>query len=277
MPCPRAARRASILNGWSNTTATTTLTPVSRQCSSSSWTARPRSSAIMMWTASISTTTSIPARYGADFNSIDDWRRDNVNTLIASLDETLHTLDPELSFGVSPAGIWANKSENSRGSDTHGQSSYSELYCDSLEWIRRGTVDYICPQLYWAIGYKAADFETLVRWWQKAVSTSDVALYIGLGAYRSAEAQEGDVWYGTAELERQLALLDDSIDIQGEVYFSYASLERVAGCPAMLTAHYKAKDAGHPAPPSTNEPDGCTQQQVTLLNMLSTLIASLFA
>ena len=51
------------------------------------------------------------ARYGADFNSIDDWRRDNVNTLIASLDETLHTLDPELSFGVSPAGIWANKSE----------------------------------------------------------------------------------------------------------------------------------------------------------------------
>ena len=98
------------------------------------------------------------ARYGADFNSIDDWRRDNVNTLIASLDETLHTLDPELSFGVSPAGIWANKSENSRGSDTHGQSSYSELYCDSLEWIRRGTVDYICPQLYWAIDYKAADF-----------------------------------------------------------------------------------------------------------------------
>ena len=217
------------------------------------------------------------ARYGADFSSIDNWRRDNVNTLIASLDETLHTLDPELSFGVSPAGIWANKSENPRGSNTHGQSSYSELYCDSLEWIRRGTVDYICPQLYWAIGYKAADFETLVHWWQKAVSTSDVALYIGLGAYRSAEAQQGDIWYGTAELERQLALLDDSIDIQGEVYFSYASLERVAGCPAMLTAHYKAKDAKHPTPPSTNEPDGWTQQQVTLLNMLWTLIASLLA
>ena len=45
----------------------------------------------------------------------------------------------------------------------------------------------------------------------------------------------------------------------------------------MLTAHYKAKDAEHPTPPGTNEPDGRTQQQVTLLNMLSTLIASLFA
>lgn len=44
-----------------------------------------------------------------------------------------------------------------------------------------------------------------------------------------AEAQQGDIWYGTAELERQLAMLDDSIDIQGEVYFSYSSLEAVAG------------------------------------------------
>ena len=87
------------------------------------------------------------ARYGEKFDDIDDWRRDNVNTLIDSLDETLHAINPDLSFGVSPAGIWANKSESSRGSDTHGQSSYSELYCDSLEWIRRGTVDYICPLL----------------------------------------------------------------------------------------------------------------------------------
>ena len=93
-----------------------------------------------------------------------------------TLDETLHTLDPELSFGVSPAGIWANKSENPRGSNTHGQSSYSELYCDSLEWIRRGTVDYICPQLYWAIGYKAADFETLVHWSSSVVCRRSVRL-----------------------------------------------------------------------------------------------------
>ena len=48
-----------------------------------------------------------------------------------------------------------------------------------------------------------------VKWWQKAVSTSDVALYIGIGAYRSAEAQPGDTWYGTDEIERQLTLLDD--------------------------------------------------------------------
>ena len=200
------------------------------------------------------------------------------STLIAALDETLHTLDKNLSFGVSPAGIWENKSASSKGSDTQGQSSYSELYCDSLQWINAGTVDYICPQLYWSIGFEPADFQTLVQWWQKAVSTSDVALYIGIGAYRSAEAQPGDTWYGTDEIERQLALLDDSIDIQGEVFFSYASLESIDGCPAFLTAHY-AKDKPVTKPDADNSgtiTQEEAQRQATLLDMLSRFIVSLF-
>ena len=216
------------------------------------------------------------ARYGSDFDDIGDWRRDNVNTLIASLDETLHALNKNLSFGVSPAGIWDNKQDNPKGSDTRGLSSYSELYCDSLHWINAGTVDYICPQLYWQIGYEIADFQTLVKWWQKAVSTSDVALYIGIGAYRSAEAQPGDIWYGTDEIERQLDLLDNSIDIQGEVFFSYASLESIAGCPDFLAAHY-AEDKPDTAPDTETEltPEDA-QRQATLLDMLSRFIISLF-
>lgn len=219
------------------------------------------------------------ARYGSDFSKIGDWRRDNVNTLIASLDETLHALNENLSFGVSPAGIWENRSANSRGSDTQGQSSYSELYCDSLHWINAGTVDYICPQLYWPIGYEIADFQTLVKWWQKAVSTSDVALYIGLAAYRSAEAQPSDTWYGTDELERQLELLDNSVDIQGEVFFSYSSLEAIDGCPEFLTAHY-ADNTKPVTKPDTDTGKSLTQtevqRQATLLDLLSRFIVSLF-
>ena len=182
-------------------------------------------------------------RYGQDFSRIGDWRR-----------------------------------ANSKGSNTQGQSSYSELYCDSLQWINAGTVDYICPQLYWSIGFEPADFQTLVKWWQKAVSTSDVALYIGIGAYRSAEAQPGDTWYGTDEIERQLTLLDDSIDIQGEVFFSYASLESIDGCPAFLTAHY-AEDKPVTKPDADNSgtiTQEEAQRQATLLDMLSRFIVSLF-
>lgn len=212
------------------------------------------------------------ARYGDDFDDIGDWRRDNVNTLIASLDETVHAINPELSFGVSPAGIWDNKADNPKGSDTNGRSSYREIYCDSVEWVKRGTVDYICPQLYWSIGYEIADFEVLVDWWQDIVSTSDVALYIGIGAYRAAEAEPGDVWYGTAELERQLDMLDNSIDIQGEVFFSYASLMEAQGCSDFLTAHYAEKDDGI-LPDDITEDTG---KQSTLLDYVSRFIISLF-
>ena len=212
------------------------------------------------------------ARYGEDFDDIGDWRRDNVNTLIASLDETVHAINPELSFGVSPAGIWDNKADNPKGSDTNGRSSYREIYCDSVEWVKRGTVDYICPQLYWSIGYEIADFEVLVDWWQDIVSTSDVALYIGIGAYRAAEAEPGDVWYGTAELERQLDMLDNSIDIQGEVFFSYASLMEAQGCSDFLTAHYAEKDDGIPPDDITED----TGKQATLLDYVSRFIISLF-
>lgn len=210
------------------------------------------------------------ARYGTDFDDIGDWRRDNVNTLIATLDKTLHEIDPTLSFGVSPSGIWDNKTDNPKGSDTNGRSSYREIYCDSVQWIQKGTVNYICPQLYWEIGYEIADFEVLLDWWQEVISTSDVALYIGIGAYRAAEAQPGDVWYGTAELERQLALLDSSIDIQGEVYFSYSSLENIDGCADMLSQHYAQDENGSDITPDTSV------QQSSLLDLVSRFIASLF-
>lgn len=210
-------------------------------------------------------------RYGADFDDIDDWRRDNVNDLIATLDETLHAINPKLAFGVSPAGIWDNKSDNPKGSETNGRSSYREIYCDSVEWIKRGTVDYICPQLYWSIGYEIADFEVLVDWWQDVVSTSDVALYIGIGAYRAAEAEPGDIWYGTAELERQLEMLDNSIDIQGEVFFSYSSLMDVQGCSDFLAAHYEVQDS-EPSAPITED----TGKQASLLDYVTRFIVSLF-
>ncbi len=208
-------------------------------------------------------------RYGENFDDIGDWRRDNVNQLIAALDETLHEIDPTLSFGVSPAGIWDNRRDNPKGSDTQGRSSYREVYCDSVEWIKAGTVDYICPQLYWSIGYEVADFEVLVNWWQQVVATSDVALYIGIGAYRAAEAAPGDTWYGTDELQRQLDLLDRSIDIQGEVFFSYSSLQTIDGCADMLRTHYNG----------TEQPDNNTDnnmQQNTLLDLMGRFIASLF-
>lgn len=218
------------------------------------------------------------ARYGGDFDNRADWRRDNVNTLIASLDRTLHEKAPHISFGVSPAGIWDNKDSNPRGSNTRGRSSYSEIYCDSLHWIETGTVDYICPQLYWAIGYSVADFAHLSDWWEKAVANTDVALYIGMGAYRMDEAEPGDTWYGSSELARQLKLLHNERHVQGEIYFSYASLMACPDAQELLAQTYTNASLRPYHPPAPVTPSEEKKKVATdeLMTTFFTFITSLF-
>ncbi len=95
-----------------------------------------------------------------------DWRRSNVNAFIHALSDSIHTAKPWVKFGVSPFGIYRNASPSyPTGSQTHGLSSYDDLYADVLMWLKRGWVDYNIPQVYWEVGNKAADYETLLRWW----------------------------------------------------------------------------------------------------------------
>ena len=97
-------------------------------------------------------------------NKRDDWRRNNVNTLIERLSQTIHQTKPHVRFGISPFGIYRNKKNtpDGSGSDTNGLENYSALYADVDKWAREGWIDYIIPQIYWEIGHKAADYKTLI-------------------------------------------------------------------------------------------------------------------
>lgn len=215
------------------------------------------------------------ARYGAGWSDLGDWRRDNVNQLVAALDSSLHSADPSISFGISPAGIWDNAPGNPRGSATKGRSSYSQIYCDSLYWIESGIVDYICPQVYWNIGFEAADFSILLDWWADAVSGTDVKLYIGMAAYRSAEAADASsVWYGSSEIERQLSLIDSTGKANGSVQFRYGS---IAGSAALSTA-IQNRFAGVPSPIVPQQPAAPqtgTSEAGSLLDIFSLFLYSI--
>ncbi|HHJ4618409.1 TPA: glycoside hydrolase family 10 protein, partial [Citrobacter freundii] len=65
-------------------------------------------------------------RYGQGFASKADWRRDNTQRLIAQVSRTIKKLKPEVEFGVSPAGVWRNRSHDPAGSDTRGAAAYDE-------------------------------------------------------------------------------------------------------------------------------------------------------
>ncbi|MCL1996698.1 MAG: family 10 glycosylhydrolase [Defluviitaleaceae bacterium] len=148
-----------------------------------------------------------------------EWRLNNVNTLIYEVRQTINYINPNVRFGISPTGIWANDNIEPRGSATRGYQHYIELAADSLHWIREGWVDYIIPQIYWHIGFEIADYYTLLRWWENALYGSDVALHIGHAAWREYEGHMG--WRPPGELLRQLQLNYQSDIVRGSVFFRW--------------------------------------------------------
>lgn len=126
------------------------------------------------------------AAYSNGIKDIGDWRRYNVNVFMRQLYETIHDVKPWVKFGVSPFGIYRNKkSAPAIGSNTNGLQNYDDLYADVLMWVNNGWVDYCVPQLYWQIGHKAADYATLIKWWDKYAGKRH--LYIGEDVERTAK------------------------------------------------------------------------------------------
>ena len=106
-----------------------------------------------------------------------DWRRHNVNLFIKQFYETVHQAKPWVKVGISPFGIYRNKRSAAIGSETSGLQNYDDLYADVLLWVNNGWLDYCVPQIYWEIGNRAADYDTLIRWWDHYCASRP--LYIG--------------------------------------------------------------------------------------------------
>ena len=165
---------------------------------------------------------------------IRDWRRNNVNMAIRDISETIRKTKPWVQFGISPFGVWRNNTRDSIGSaTTAGLTNYDHLYADVLYWIREGWIDYVCPQLYWHIGNRAADYYTLAHWWGKRVaeanayhankyqlSTVNSQLYIGLAPYRLGAAKEAAAWRTGNEIDRQMKINRTIPEISGECFYS---------------------------------------------------------
>jgi len=161
--------------------------------------------------------------YGDGFDDINDWRRNNVDTLIHMLSDSIHKHKPRIKFGISPFGVWANKFQNREGSDTHGLPSYYELFADSRKWIKEGWLDYINPQIYFPIGDRSVPYDKLLDWWSD--NTYNRHLYIGIAAYRIGEHRKGKFRDDPAAVPDEIAYLRKNPRVQGSVYFSTKSLE----------------------------------------------------
>ncbi|GAA4343277.1 glycoside hydrolase family 10 protein [Flaviaesturariibacter amylovorans] len=153
----------------------------------------------------------------------DAWRRSNTDSIITKIGRAIRATKPWVKFGISPFGVWRNKSQDPEGSNTQaGVTNYDDLYADILLWLREGWIDYVTPQIYWEIGHPRAEYATLVDWWAKHAYGRHV--YIGHGIYRFYE--KAPAWHRKDQIPRQIEILRRYPEIQGSVYFSSKSFER---------------------------------------------------
>jgi len=155
----------------------------------------------------------------------DHWRRENVDIMIKTLSHTIKAIKPWVKFGISPFGVWRNRASDPEGSDTRaGVTNYDDLFADIRKWLREGWIDYVIPQIYWEMGHTAADFETLVRWWNR--NAYGKGLYIGQAPYKVGGGSTIAAWNQPRQLPGQIDLLRKFYRVTGSAYFSSIHFKR---------------------------------------------------
>lgn len=113
-----------------------------------------------------------------------DWRRNNVNQMVADVYNMVQHQKPYVRFGISPAGAACTSAAVAakHGIDRCPVASdwqYDGIFSDPVAWLEAGTIDYISPQLYWKTNHKTNPFGPMAKWW------SYVAKHFGRHHYAS--------------------------------------------------------------------------------------------
>jgi len=179
--------------------------------------------------------------------NIGDWRRYNVNRFIEQFYKTVHDTKPWVKVGISPFGIYRNKKSSTVGSNTNGLQNYDDLYADVLMWVNNGWLDYCVPQIYWEIGNKAADYDTLIRWWNQYASKRP--LIIGEDVERTVKFTDPQN-PSSHQLPAKMRLHSQMPAVKGTVlWYAKAAVDNVGNYGTLLRERYWRTPALQPAMP----------------------------
>jgi len=103
--------------------------------------------------------------------SLDEWRRENVNSLVSDIHSAVKAKNKSLIFSISPSGDIEKNLKN--------------YYADITEWCKTGGyVDLIIPQLYYGFNNESKPFEEICTRWLELERCEKVKLCIGLAVYK---------------------------------------------------------------------------------------------
>lgn len=153
-------------------------------------------------------------KYGKENSmSLDNWRMQNVNTLICKVYRTIKSVDSSVEFGISPQGNIGNN---------------DGLYADVKSWCTcKGFADYICPQIYFSLENPALTFEDCLNSWTSLDFDENVKLYVGLGGYKAGNGKyDKETWLlSDSILADEYDILRNNKSVGGFMLYSYNSLE----------------------------------------------------
>lgn len=196
-------------------------------------------------------------KYGAGGRlSREDWRRENVNTFIRRVYNSVKSVKPTVKFGISPFGIW----RPGYPQQIQGFDAYAELYADARKWLVNGWLDYLAPQLYWAIEPKEQSFPVLLNWWNEQ-NIRKRHVWPGMNTTRvrsdsrsaefggQARRRASEVRWRPEEIVNQIRLAGNQPVSAGHIHWNMTSLMRNAELGAMLAQGPYAEPALVPACP----------------------------
>lgn len=177
--------------------------------------------------------------------SRDDWRRENVNSLMRELSHQIKEMKPHVKFGISPFGVW----RPGYPAHTTGFDAYDKLYADAKLWINEGWVDYFTPQIYYQMNQVAQPFPIMLNWWNEQ-NLHQRHIWPGLFTSRLWTA---DRLWPTEEIKGQIYTARAFPGVTGVAHFSMKTFMRNDNhINRILTAGAYANPALIPASPWMN-------------------------
>ena len=143
--------------------------------------------------------------------SLEEWRRNNVDLLIAGAYMAVHAKNKNIEFGISPQGNLKNN---------------EKLSADVVSWCGvHGYVDYICPQIYFSPDNPKLGFEESLKEWTSLDFAEEVKLYAGLAGYKANTGSDDGTWLETNDiLAKEYQIIKNDKKACGIMLYSYASL-----------------------------------------------------
>mgnify|MGYP005764233015 FL=1 len=112
--------------------------------------------------------------------SLAEWRKDNVNAMVAEVYSAIKQVKPEVVFGISPQGNIKN--DEAMGADVKTWAAVP------------GYVDYLCPQLYFSFENEALGYTEALEEWAALPRHEGLKLYAGLALYKAGTDADNGTW-----------------------------------------------------------------------------------